>query len=1134
MPTFRQDNKLGDSVPLIKTPDIGDKQVTERKLADGSVTSSKLSTEIANMLSLLTTRISAFKVADNLSSLPTEENTIGWLVDNHLYVYVGNGSTPESGMYQDCGELRGPQGIQGEQGLSGLNGKSAYDIWTEQPGNEDKSEIDFLEFTRGSKGDKGDQGERGYDISNIEQIVKSTEDGGKNIIRVTRSDGWSKVFEIFNGSKGSKGDKGTSIVKLEQTRKTTESSGLNTIEATLGDGTKESFEIYNGAKGEQGDKGEKGDNGDQGKIGPQGNSGIADASNKTLVNDAITGGETDFLSAEVGKLGILTYDCSKGGTVTHTTLQDAINSVPTTFQKVGLTITYKSGDTIYRYTLKANAWSADQTNWFSVEDKLSELSKSAYNYEFFCQAQTVSFKYGPSFSVTMHIVMYNGSKNLGYFYKKGSTIETYATLESDDVTFTLKNYSYLYVDLKDNKVKVSQEDLLSYDDRLVLLANFQAETLGFSIGLMAPYINTLKQNAVAKASYRLYSKSKIVVNRISQYQSSITISTDKKLGQIGWLSYDSINGLYLYNEGNELTKTYVLNHSDLLVANSEGILSVVSYSTYSGYPVGFTVLAYLHEDKIVGILNEYITSENASDKLSELSKSAYNYEFFCQAQTVSFKYGPSFSVTMHIVMYNGSKNLGYFYKKGSTIETYATLESDDVTFTLKNYSYLYVDLKDNKVKVSQEDLLSYDDRLVLLANFQAETLGFSIGLMAPYINTLKQNAVAKASYRLYSKSKIVVNRISQYQSSITISTDKKLGQIGWLSYDSINGLYLYNEGNELTKTYVLNHSDLLVANSEGILSVVSYSTYSGYPVGFTVLAYLHEDKIVGILNEYITSENVSDKLSELSKSAYNYDNIIRTIQRCGYSGDGAPFQSLQAYRDAIKHGFSILLADLMFTRDNVPVCSHDYYLNQYYSNVYNSDGNLVDKSLQIYIREKTYEELLAYDWGAGKYKGTKLLKFEDFVKFCKINGVSEMYVEIKELTSDIQASIACNIVKKYNMKEKTSFAADSKNTLKLILNHLPYTRVATMPSTIDDNTINELLSINNGKCKLFFFAWDTTTLSNDIVKKLIDNNIDFEFGTLNTKEKVKEYFNRGNIYLYCAGVESNSLHIGNILKELEI
>lgn len=556
------------------------------------------------------------------------------------------------------------------------------------------------------------------------------------------------------------------------------------------------------------------------------------------------------------------------------------------------------------------------------------------------------------------------------------------------------------------------------------------------------------------------------------------------------------------------------------------------------------------------------------NSIGEISKSAYNYQFFCQAQTVSFEYGPSFSVTMHIVTYNGSKNLGYFYKKGSTIETYATLESNDVTFTLKNYSYLYVDLKDYKVKVSEEELLSYDDRLVLLVNFQAEILGFSIGLMAPYINVLMQNAVAKASYRFYSQSKsIVVETISQYQSSITISTNIERGQIGFLSHDNINEKIIYNEGNELTKTYVLNHSDLLVANSEGILTVLSINDYSGFPVGYTVLAYLQEDKIVGILNEVITSENaitalkqidkkfdkssivqelgeaenkvmsqkaVSDKLSELSKSTFNYDNIIRTIQRCGYSGDGAPFQSLQAYRDAIKHGFSILLADLMFTKDNVPVCSHDYYLNQYYSNVYNSDGNLVDKSLEIYIREKTYEELLAYDWGAGKYKGTKLLKFEDFVKFCKINGVSEMYVEIKELTSDIQASIACDIVKKYNMKEKVSFAADSKNSLELILSHLPYTRVATMPYTINDNTINDLLSINNGKCKLFFLAWDATTLSDDIVKKLIDNNIDFEFGTLNTKEKVKEYFNRDNIYLYCAGVESDVLHIGNILKELEI
>lgn len=167
-----------------------------------------------------------------------------------------------------------------------------------------------------------------------------------------------------------------SFDSLKQTKQSAEDGGENVITLTRHDGTSEQVKFYNGSKGSKGDKGDKGDNGDKGEVGMQGNSGVADASNKTLVNDAITGGETDFLSAEVGKLGILTYDCSKGGTVTHATLQDAIKSVPTTFQKVGLTITYKSGNTICRYTLKANTWSADPANWFSVEDKLSDILSS--------------------------------------------------------------------------------------------------------------------------------------------------------------------------------------------------------------------------------------------------------------------------------------------------------------------------------------------------------------------------------------------------------------------------------------------------------------------------------------------------------------------------------------------------------------------------------------------------------------------------------------------------------------------------------------------------------------------------------------------------------------------------------------
>ena len=199
------------------------------------------------------------------------------------------------------------------------------------------------------------------------QTTISTEDGGTNVMTFTFGDGTSTTLSVKNGSKGSDGAKGD---KGEQ-------GDVGPIGPI---GPKGNAFTYNDFTEDQlaALKGPKGDRGSVGETGPQGNSGIADASNKVLINDAVTGGETSYLSAEIGKLGILTYDCSKGGTVEHASLQDAINAVPTTFRKTGITIIYKSGDSIYRYTLKSNTWSSDTANWFSVEDKLSDLQQKTH------------------------------------------------------------------------------------------------------------------------------------------------------------------------------------------------------------------------------------------------------------------------------------------------------------------------------------------------------------------------------------------------------------------------------------------------------------------------------------------------------------------------------------------------------------------------------------------------------------------------------------------------------------------------------------------------------------------------------------------------------------------------------------
>ena len=60
----------------------------------------------------------------------------------------------------------------------------------------------------GSQGEQGPQGKTGVGIQSVEQTTTSTEDGGTNIVTVTKTDGTSSTFQVKNGSKGSTGPAG--------------------------------------------------------------------------------------------------------------------------------------------------------------------------------------------------------------------------------------------------------------------------------------------------------------------------------------------------------------------------------------------------------------------------------------------------------------------------------------------------------------------------------------------------------------------------------------------------------------------------------------------------------------------------------------------------------------------------------------------------------------------------------------------------------------------------------------------------------------------------------------------------------------------------------------------------------------
>lgn len=60
----------------------------------------------------------------------------------------------------------------------------------------------------GQNGDSGPAGADGVGIQSVEQTTTSTEDGGTNIVTVTRTDGTASTFEVRNGSRGSAGPAG--------------------------------------------------------------------------------------------------------------------------------------------------------------------------------------------------------------------------------------------------------------------------------------------------------------------------------------------------------------------------------------------------------------------------------------------------------------------------------------------------------------------------------------------------------------------------------------------------------------------------------------------------------------------------------------------------------------------------------------------------------------------------------------------------------------------------------------------------------------------------------------------------------------------------------------------------------------
>ena len=197
-----------------------------------------------------------------------------------------------------------------------------------------------------------------------------------------------------------------------------------------------------------------------------------------------------------------------------------------------------------------------------------------------------------------------------------------------------------------------------------------------------------------------------------------------------------------------------------------------------------------------------------------------------------------------------------------------------------------------------------------------------------------------------------------------------------------------------------------------------------------------EFSLVLSINEKV-DKNTSDIqiISESVEKSINTPYIIGSlnqIARLGwmpYAMNMPPEQSIYSYQLAYNMGCRLMLCDLRKTSDGTFVCWHDSDLGNELGNnvVKHTDGtNLSPAEKAQTIASTTIETLDTYDFGiykGAKYAGLKILRFEDFVKFCgKLNCI--LVVETKYQLTETDVQNVARMIKTANLGDRVIIAED--------------------------------------------------------------------------------------------------------------
>ena len=269
-----------------------------------------------------------------------------------------------------------------------------------------------------------------------------------------------------------------------------------------------------------------------------------------------------------------------------------------------------------------------------------------------------------------------------------------------------------------------------------------------------------------------------------------------------------------------------------------------------------------------------------------------------------------------------------------------------------------------------------------------------------------------------------------------------------------------------------------------------------------------------------------------------YANLrnVSTTNRLGqyvYSDDAAPEQSIAGYDKAYKSGNRIMVCDLRFTKNGVPVCFHDEAIEY----ARKADGSVPDNKPKV--SKLTLKELNKYDYGikwGSEYKGTKVLTLARMAKWIKEHPDTELYIEAKvEKMNDTRLKKTAAVLKKYGITGRSSIlfpVSKSTDTRPKRMHRIaPTLRIGIFKYSMGNVLYQQLKSAKGPQNDVFVWCWSKTDLDVKTIKKLRSLNAQFESGTLDKFEDIIHYYARGAAYGYVTGIETDgAVFLKNLKK----